>query len=94
MRGSISRKRAHGTAFSRSTTINYGMRIEQTDITLFADSPPVYRNFVDEFGSVSNSFIVSAGWSRDTRDDILFPTRGRLQSFLVESGLPLGDLAY
>ena len=83
-----------GVPVTESDTINYGMRIEQTDITLFADSPPVYRNFVDEFGSVSNSFIVSAGWSRDTRDDILFPTRGRLQSFLFESGLPLGDLAY
>jgi outer membrane protein insertion porin family len=83
-----------GVPVTESDTINYGMRIEQTDITLFADSPPVYRNFVDEFGSVSNSFIVSAGWSRDTRDDILFPTRGRLQSFLFETGLPLGDLAY
>jgi len=43
---------------------------------------------------VSNAFIVTAGWSRDTRDDILFPTRGRLQSFLFESGLPFGDIAY
>ncbi len=37
---------------------------------------------------------MTAGWSRDTRDDILYPTKGRLQSVLLESGLPFGDLAY
>ena len=35
----------------------------------------------------TNSYIVSAGWSRDTRDDILYPTFGRLQTALVEVGL-------
>ena len=36
-----------------------------------------------EFGDATNSFILSAGWSRDTRDDILYPTRGPLQSALA-----------
>ena len=31
---------------------------------------------------------------RDTRDDILYPSSGRLQSVLVETGVPPGDLAY
>ena len=37
---------------------------------------------------------MSGGWARDTRNDILYPTFGRLQSFLAEIGLPFGDLAY
>jgi outer membrane protein insertion porin family len=37
---------------------------------------------------------MTAGWSRDTRDDILYPTKGRLQSVLLETGLPIGDLSY
>ena len=37
---------------------------------------------------------MSAGWSRDTRDNILFPTRGLLQTALAELGTPLGDLEY
>jgi hypothetical protein len=37
---------------------------------------------------------VSGGWSRDTRDDIIYPTKGRLQSFGVEVGLPFGDVPY
>ena len=83
-----------GVPVTESDSINYGFRFEQTDLTLFSDSPPAYINFVREFGYVSNAFILSAGWSRDTRDDVLYPTKGRLQSFIFETGLPTGDLAY
>jgi outer membrane protein insertion porin family len=83
-----------GVPVTESDTINYGGRFEQTRISLFSDTPPVYTNFVKEFGATTNAFIVSAGWSRDTRDDILYPKQGRLQSIVFESGLPFGDIAY
>jgi outer membrane protein insertion porin family len=83
-----------GVPITESDTINFGGRFEHTNITLFDDSPQVYRDFVTEFGASSNAYIATVGWSRDTRDDILYPTRGRLQSVLLESGLPFGDLAY
>ena len=83
-----------GVPVSEIDTINYGLRVEHTSLSLFANSPPVYYQFVQDFGYVTNSYIVSAGWSRDTRNDILYPSFGRLQSALVEVGLPFGDLAY
>ncbi len=83
-----------GVPVTESDTINFGGRFEQTHITLFSNSPPVYRLFVEEFGATTNVFIASAGWARDTRDDILYPTRGRLQSVVAEWGLPIGDIAY
>jgi len=83
-----------GVPITETDTINYGFRVEHTKLSLFEQSPPIYIEFVNRFGSVSNSYIVSAGWARDTRDDILYPNRGRLQSVLVEVGLPFGDLAY
>ena len=83
-----------GVPVTETDTINYGGRFEQTHITLFSDSPPVYTNFVNTFGPTTNAFIASAGWSRDTRDDILYPTKGRLQSVIFETGLPFGDIAY
>jgi outer membrane protein insertion porin family len=83
-----------GVPITETDTINFGGRFEHTNITLFDDSPQVYRDFVSEFGASSNAYIATVGWSRDTRDDILYPTRGRLQSVLLESGLPFGDLAY
>ena len=83
-----------GVPVSEIDTINYGFRFEHTSLELFANSPPVYYQFVQDFGYVTNSYIVSAGWSRDTRNDILYPTFGRLQSALIEVGLPIGNLAY
>jgi len=83
-----------GVPVSEIDTINYGFRVEHTSLSLFDNSPPVYFQFVQDFGYVTNSYIASAGWSRDTRNDILYPTFGRLQSALVEVGLPFGDLAY
>jgi outer membrane protein insertion porin family len=83
-----------GVPITETDTINFGGRFEHTDITLFSDTPQVYRDFVEEFGSASNAYILTAGWSRDTRDDILYPSRGRLQSVLLETGLPFGDLSY
>jgi outer membrane protein insertion porin family len=72
---------------SRNRHINFGFRVEHTNLSLFANSPPVYYQFVQDFGYSTNSYILSAGWSRDTRNDILYPTFGRLQSALVEVGL-------
>jgi len=83
-----------GVPITETDTINFGGRFEQTDITLFADTPPVYVDFVNQFGASSTAYILTAGWSRDTRDDILYPSQGRLQSALLETGLPFGDLAY
>jgi len=83
-----------GVPVSEIDTINIGLRFEHTKLNLFDDSPPIYYQFVQDFGYVTNSYILSGGWSRDTRNDILYPTFGRLQSALVEVGLPIGDLSY
>ena len=85
---------AYGIPISETDNINVGFRYEHTDLTLDANSPPIYFAYVNEFGSTTNSLILSAGWSRDTRDDIIYPTKGTLQSALGEWGVPPGDLSY
>ncbi len=83
-----------GVPVSEIDTINFGIRAEHTSLSLFDNSPPVYYQFVQDFGYSTNSYILSAGWSRDTRNDILYPSFGRLQSALIEYGMPFGDLSY
>ena len=83
-----------GIPVTESDAVILGLRFEHTGLHLVASSPPIYRDFVSAFGSVTNSYILSAGWARDTRDNILFPTRGLLQSALFELGTPIGDLEY
>jgi outer membrane protein insertion porin family len=83
-----------GVPITETDTINFGGRFEHTNISLLTQSPPAYVDFVNQFGASTNAYIMTAGWSRDTRDDILYPTKGRLQSVLLETGLPIGDLSY
>ncbi len=83
-----------GIPVSETDTINLGGRIEHTKLTLFPESPPVYIDYVNEFGAVTNSYILTAGWARDTRDDVTYPSFGHLRSFNVEVGLPLSNTAY
>ena len=83
-----------GVPVTESDVVNFGLRVERTDLGLFDDSPPVYKAFVLQYGNPTWNFVGSAGWARDTRDDILYPTRGRLQSAYVEVGMPPADLQY
>jgi outer membrane protein insertion porin family len=85
---------SYGIPISETDTVNLGFRFESTKLTLFPTSPLSYRRFVEEFGDSPNSFLVSLGWARDTRDDILYPTRGMLQVAGVEVGMPIADLTY
>ncbi len=83
-----------GVPVTETDSINFGGRYEHTNISLGGGSPPIYVTFVQDFGSTTNAFIVTSGWARDTRDNVLFPTSGLLQSALGEWGTPLGNLQY
>jgi len=83
-----------GVPITETDTVNFGGRYEHTKLTLLPETPLVYLDFANRFGLITDSVIGTIGWSRDTRDDILYPSRGRLQSLLVELGLPIGDLQY
>jgi outer membrane protein insertion porin family len=83
-----------GVPVTETDSVILALRYEHTNLSLAANSPPIYVDFVNKFGSTTNSYSLSTGWSRDTRDSILFPSRGLLQSALLEWGLPVGDLSY
>ncbi len=85
---------AFGIPITETDSVNVGIRYEHTQLTLTSGSPPSYILYVAQFGSITDSYVLSGGWARDTRDDILYPTRGRVQSLLAEVALPVGDLQY
>src|SRR5450631_2357678 len=64
-----------GVPVTETDVVNFGGRFEHTSLNLFSNSPPLYVDFVRQFGFVTNTYIVTAGWARDTRDSVLFPTR-------------------
>jgi len=83
-----------GIPITETDSINLGFRYEHTSLDLYENSPEAYKLYVAEFGSVTDSVIMSGGWSRDTRDDILYPNRGSVQSLLADWATPIGDLQY
>jgi outer membrane protein insertion porin family len=83
-----------GVPITETDVITVGFRYEHTHLSIAPGSPLIYVDFVREFGAVTTSYIVSGGWSRDTRDNIQFPSRGLLQTVYAEIGTPLGDLYY
>jgi len=87
-----------GVRFSVPVTeydnVNFGIGWERTTLVLDGSSPVRYVDFVDQFGATSDTLRGTIGFARDTRDSIYFPTKGVLQEFGIEVGLPGGDLKY
>ncbi len=83
-----------GVPVTERDTITYGLAYEDTKITTFADSPLFYQDYVRTFGSENDAIIATAGWVRDGRDSLIYPTKGTLQRAFGEIGLPGASLQY
>ncbi|MDQ2138622.1 outer membrane protein assembly factor BamA [Alcaligenaceae bacterium A4P071] len=69
-----------GTNFSVPITefqrVSVGGAFERNEIGLYSSSPQAYQDFVRDYGDKTNAFIFTTGWTNDTRDSALAPTRG------------------
>jgi outer membrane protein insertion porin family len=83
-----------GVPVSELDTIQYGFGYDDTTITLLPESPLRYQRYVEVFGPQNSSVFVTAGWARDGRDSLIYPSKGTFQRASAELGTPLGDLEY
>lgn len=84
-----------GLPLTERDFLSAGLTADITDIELNSNSPIQYRNFCNNnSGCGSNSVQLSAGWTFDSRDNILFPSRGVLQRLTGEIAVPGLDLQY
>lgn len=87
-----------GVPISENDRVFLGATFEQNRITLPDQNirgiiiPQAYREFVDFYGEKSNVFLLNAGWTKDTRDSALAPTRGYRTS--LDAVVGMGDLNY
>ena len=82
-----------GVPFSEFDTVFFGIGIEQTKIGTNVGIPNSYFLYRELFGASSSSLPLTLGWSRDGRDSLLAPTRGRYQRVNLEWSA-LGDVRY
>jgi outer membrane protein insertion porin family len=83
-----------GVPVTERDTITYGLAYENTAITTFSDSPLFYQDYVRTFGNDNDAIIGTAGWVRDGRDSLIYPTKGTFQRAIAEIGLPGASLQY
>jgi outer membrane protein insertion porin family len=76
-----------GVPFTEVDTVFFGGSLERTQIKPGTNMPAAYLVYADRFGLTSSAVPLSIGWSRDERDSVLTPTRGRLQRFGSEWGV-------
>ena len=79
---------------SETDAVGFGAGAERTKLGVFNTSALRYLDFVNRFGTTTNTLKTTASFSRDSRDSVLFPTSGLLQQYSMEVGLPGGDLHY
>ena len=83
-----------GVPFTEFDTVFFGLRYEGTKIGLTDSSPQVYKDYVEDFGDSPAAVEMTLGTARDSRDNVLVPTRGLYQRLFVEWALPVLDLRY
>ena len=89
-----------GVPLNEMDMVNFGLSVERTQLTLYTDpaagavSPQRYVDYVNEFGDTNSTLRGDIGWARDTRDSIIYPTKGSMKRAFAETGLPGGDIKY
>lgn len=84
-----------GMPLSEMDFLSAGVTVDMTDVELKPESPIQYLRFCgNSSGCSSNSVVLNAGWTFDSRDNILFPRRGVLQRLSGDISVPGLDLQY
>lgn len=77
-----------GVPISDDESYQYGLSAEKTTITLTSSSSQRYIDYVNLFGATTTNVLGTLGWTRDTRDNVVFATEGVMQRAVLEVGLP------
>ncbi len=84
-----------GLPLGEKEFFSVGLTGDFTKINLSSNSPKQYIDYCgNSSGCTSNSLPLSAAWSYDSRDNILYPNTGVHQRVSAEVALPVLDLEY
>ena len=83
-----------GIPISEFNTVDLAITPQRTKFTPGPDPSDEVQAFADETGGEYITYTLTAGWSNDSRDSFLLPSKGQLTSFVVDVATPGGDLTY
>jgi outer membrane protein insertion porin family len=92
-----------GVPFTEIDTVFFGIGLERTKVDTYFNvpgynnSPQVYLQYTKDFGdgssATTNTFPFTIAWARDSRDNVLTPSAGRMYRVNFDIA-PVGDLRY
>ncbi|MBK1701821.1 outer membrane protein assembly factor BamA [Thiococcus pfennigii] len=82
-----------GLPITDTSKAGLGFRYEYTKFNPSKDSA-LAQDFVANNGDVFHDFVLTASYTRDSRDQAIFPTKGASQSLVAEVSIPGSDLEY
>ena len=83
-----------GIPLNEKDTLSLGLAYERTHLDVFPTSPVQYQQFVAQSGSLNDTVRINMGWAHDSRDSLIYPTKGMLERIYGEIGVPPGSLEY
>ena len=83
-----------GVPYTEHDRLSFGLVAERNELRLGELAPDRYVQQVEDFGESATALLAVLGWSRDSRDSAITPTRGRAQSANLEVAIPPAELRY
>ncbi len=83
-----------GIPLSEDNSVNVGGDVENIVLHTDTTSAQIAQDFVARYGSSITDFKLTLGWSHDTLDNTLLPTKGSLQRISGEMAVPGSDIEY
>ena len=83
-----------GYPIAEDDLINFGLSADSTETGVYSDSSNQILDFVNRFGDRTTTALGTIGWSYDSRDSNLAPTRGLSQTLTAEVALPIAEQRY
>jgi outer membrane protein insertion porin family len=83
-----------GIPISEFNTIDLAVTPKKTEFTAGAGASQEVQDFETETGGEYTTYTLTAGWSNDTRDNFLLPSKGSLISLVGDVTTPGSDLTF
>jgi outer membrane protein insertion porin family len=85
---------AYGFPVNEYNSIRFNVDVDRLELDVGSFSSLEIQDFVNEHGEDFSSLGLSVGFSHDTRNRRIFPSKGGIQSISAESKVPGSDLEY
>jgi len=83
-----------GLPIAENDIVSFGLGAERIKVASNENSSQRNRDFIEEFGQVTNNFPFTISWARDRRDSAIYTTSGTTHRLFAEVSVPGGDLNY